>query len=159
VHGDPLKVLPNKPRGPKREGICTIEGCGLPVKQATLGLCGGHYQRWQKDGNVRANRPVQRRDGRSNAADYTRWKAMWSRCTNPNSQDYPDYGGRGIRVCDEWRDFRAYEAHVAALPHYGELGRSIDRIDNEGDYEPGNIRWATALEQVHNRRPQERHVA
>ena len=58
-----------------------------------------------------------------------------------------------VRVCKEWQDsFQAFYKYVSVLPHYGELGRSLDRIDNEGDYEPGNVRWATRHEQNTNKR-------
>lgn len=81
---------------------------------------------------------------------------MLKRCGNPNDREYLSYGGRGIRVCDGWYDYEDYFAHVSVLPHYGEPGRSLDRIDNDGDYEPGNVRWATASEQARNRRPHAR---
>ena len=59
----------------------------------------------------------------------------------------------GITVCDEWRNsFDAFYNHVSKLPHYGEEGRSIDRIDNDGNYEVGNVRWATRSEQNSNKR-------
>lgn len=81
------------------------------------------------------------------------WTAMNQRCFNQSNKSYPDYGGRGIAVCDEWRDsFEAFYDYVSKLPHFGEPGYSLDRINNEGNYEPGNIRWATRTEQSQNRR-------
>ena len=78
---------------------------------------------------------------------------MIQRCTNPNQIRFKDYGGRGIKVCDEWlNSFEAFYDHVSQLPHFGEEGYSLDRINNNGNYEPGNVRWATAAEQVKNRR-------
>ena len=78
---------------------------------------------------------------------------MKQRCHNPHNKRYNCYGGRGISICKEWeKSFKAYFEYVSKLPHYGEPGYSIDRINNDGNYEPGNVRWATAYEQVHNRR-------
>lgn len=78
---------------------------------------------------------------------------MLDRCTNPNLEGYSRYGGRGIRVCEEWeKDVTAFYGHVSQLPHCGERGYSLDRIDNDGNYEPGNVRWATMQEQGRNRR-------
>lgn len=80
---------------------------------------------------------------------YAAWSSMQQRCTNPARRDYPDYGGRGIRVCELWRDFRNFLADVGPRPS---PQHSLDRIDNDGNYEPGNVRWATAKEQRANRR-------
>lgn len=90
--------------------------------------------------------------GMSHSVEYQAWSAMRSRCLNPNHSNYPDYGGRGITVCDRWRDsFVAFYEDVGRRPP----GHSLDRIDNDGNYEPGNVRWATAQEQAMNRRPRE----
>ena len=78
---------------------------------------------------------------------------MKNRCFNPKSLKYKDYGGRGITVCEEWRnDFIKYYEYVSKLPHFNEKGYSIDRINDNGNYEPGNVRWATAKEQANNTR-------
>lgn len=84
---------------------------------------------------------------------YQVWGGMKNRCTNPNTENFAYWGGRGITVCNEWRhDFVAFHDHVSQLPHCGEKGRSLDRIDNSLGYQPGNVRWATAKEQGRNTR-------
>ena len=91
--------------------------------------------------------------GMKHTKDYYRWSSMKDRCHNPNCKGFKDYGGRGIKVCDEWyQDFQSYYDYVSKLPHYGEEGYSLDRIDNDGNYEPGNVRWATRRNQNLNRR-------
>jgi hypothetical protein len=82
--------------------------------------------------------------------EYDAWQAMKQRCSNPRLRTWKDYGGRGIRVCDEWRaSFFAFFDHIGPRPS---SKHSVDRIDVNGHYEPGNVRWATPLEQARNRR-------
>ena len=82
--------------------------------------------------------------------EYVAWKNMIDRCANPNRPDYKNYGGRGIEVCDRWRwSYEAFLADVGRRPH---PGLSLDRIDNDKGYFPGNVHWATPTEQVRNQR-------
>lgn len=88
--------------------------------------------------------------GATHTSEYKAWESAKARCFQPNHHGFKNYGGRGITMCEEWRnDFPAFLAHVGPRPH---PTYSIDRINNNGNYEPGNVRWATKTQQIHNRR-------
>ncbi len=87
--------------------------------------------------------------GMRHSPEYKSWGAMKTRCHNPRSKNYTRYGAKGITVCDEWRNsFEAFYAHVGPRPPH----TTIDRIDGTKGYEPGNVRWATLIEQARNRK-------
>jgi hypothetical protein len=85
---------------------------------------------------------------------YRSWAGMIQRCTNPKASGYHKYGGRGIRVCDRWKIFKNFLDDMGERP----IGKTIDRIDNNGNYEPSNCKWSTPYEQTHNQRPRKNAV-
>lgn len=99
----------------------------------------------------RVRRPGRWRDMPSGRPEYRAWLSMRARCHNPRHPDYGSYGGRGIAVCESWRG--SFEMFIAAVGPRPSAKHSIDRIDNDRGYKPGNVRWATAKEQSANRRP------
>ena len=82
---------------------------------------------------------------------YRTWANMLRRCENPQDHFYYRYGGRGITVCERWHDVKLFIADIESLLGFRPPGMTLDRKDNDGNYEPGNVRWATAAEQVANR--------
>lgn len=90
------------------------------------------------------------RHGLSDAPEYYVWQQMKQRCLNPNNVTYEHYGGRGIVVCEAWaKSFTTFLGYMGRRPSYR---HSIDRIDPDGNYEPGNVRWATSKVQNGNKR-------
>ena len=80
---------------------------------------------------------------------YNIWRSMRHRCLNPQRKDYPSYGGRGIQVCERWNDYRMFKIDMGTRPS---KKFSLDRINVDGNYEPGNCRWATQEQQNQNKR-------
>jgi hypothetical protein len=123
-------------RGPGLKAGKT-RSCGCLAKN-TAALNGKTYSRIH--GEARPNLTV----------EYKAWIAMKDRCCNPNCKAFRNYGSRGIAVCERW--LKSYPAFLADVGRRPSPQHSIDRINNDGNYEPGNVRWATKNQQNSNRR-------
>lgn len=117
-------------------------GCGNSVTVGGFNLRSGNT----KSCGCEQGGPVHRMIG---SKEHVAWVNMKQRCLNPNNPRYSSYGGRGITVCPEWMEFEAFYADMGDCPA---ANLSIDRINNDKGYEPGNCRWATASEQQRNKR-------
>jgi hypothetical protein len=122
---------------------CSIDDCDR--EEYCRGWCDMHYHRWYRNGTT--DRLLQDH-GMHKTPTYRSWADMLNRCENPRHKSYKDYGGRGIKVCNRWTWFLNFLNDMGIKPE----GKSLDRIDNDGNYEPSNCRWATPKEQSHNRR-------
>jgi hypothetical protein len=131
---------------------CIIATCKKDIANKTNALCWAHYMRKRRHGSPLAGRKSRELiiggNGRNHPL-YKTWDMMIQRCTNVNHPSYKRYGGRGIRVCDEWRQsFNAFALYMGPKPS---PSHTIDRIDHDGDYRPGNVRWSTRSTQAFNK--------
>lgn len=127
--------------------LCSFVGCS--TRHKAKGYCDNHYRKFQRWGDPFARSSHIRHGGRY-TPEYRAWLHMKQRCTNPKRREYPNYGGRGITVCEEWaNDYRVFLKDMGKRPT---PQHSLDRKDNSGNYEPSNCRWATPIEQNLNQR-------
>lgn len=133
---------------------CTVSGCTRT--HIAKGLCHTHYERRRSTGSVNAEKPFKLRrpehKGLRKHPMYDVWDCMLRRCLDPEDICYKNYGGRGITVCDRWMDLRNFISDMSPRPD----GYSLDRINNDGNYEPSNCQWASERQQSNNRRTNRR---
>jgi hypothetical protein len=174
-HGDPLgsrpRVVPNRlvPMEGRRFGLLTVQSrdvsrtgearwlcscdcggrivaTGSNLRRLLTGSCGCLRAETSRSNATKHGHAVPGRE----TPEYKAWNSAIQRCTNPNSKSYPHYGGRGIKVCERWR--HSFENFFADLGPRPSPTHSLDRYpDRKGDYEPGNVRWATQAQQSENR--------
>lgn len=129
---------------------CQVSTC-LKDSKKGYELCSAHLERKRLKGDVMANVPIKKLEnhGLTESPEYRSWDHAVQRTTNPQNDSYSQYGARGITICKEWLEsFTQFYEDMGPRP----AGTSLDRINNDGNYEPSNCRWATRLQQITNQR-------
>lgn len=134
---------------PSIQRVCSIENCERPIHSSKL--CNSHYLRKRRFGDPL--HPVMERKSSKKVIlesypEYIVWKGMRQRCNDKNNSHYIYYGAKGVSVCERWNTFSNFYEDMGPRPS---KKHSIDRIDANKDYEPGNCRWVTAHTQALNR--------
>lgn len=150
---DYLEVIgPSIIRGPRQRNYIPCRcRCGRTREIRLDALKGGHSVSCGFAGCRRSDisAKLRTKHGLSRVAEYKIWVEMHRRCNNPKAANYQNYGGRGIQICGRWS---IYENFLADVGHRPSREYSLDRVDNSLGYEPGNVKWATAIEQSANTR-------
>jgi len=148
--GQTLGRLTVLERAPSRGTMLTMWRCrcecGRVVDRHAKSLAKGFGLHCGCSPPSRKGRP--KTHGLTGTRTYGAWRAARERCHDPKNKKYADYGGRGIRFHEGWEDIQAFVAHIGLAPD----GAELDRIDCNGNYEPGNVRWASRKEQMRNTR-------
>lgn len=144
-----LTVIGPAPHKENRPAVLCRCVCGAETAVVRKELISGHNTSCgcQRVERMRQMGLRNRRHGESKGRVYNIWVGMRKRCESPDQDSYPQYGGRGISVCDRWQRFENFQADMGPRPPH----TSIDRINNDGNYEPGNCRWATRVQQQNNK--------
>jgi len=124
---------------------CSVKHCDTTSLHLIKEMCQKHYTRMHRNGTIKTERHMH---GLTNTPEYRVWSAMVQRCTNHKNKWYSYYGGRGIKVYKPWLIFDNFISDMGKRPLHG----TIDRIDNNGNYEPGNCSWVTQKAQSNNTR-------
>ena len=132
--------------------LCLCD-CGKTAIVSGTKLRTGYTQscgHWKQDGS---HHRTHGESAANETPEHRVWRAMLRRCRSPNATDFERYGARGIKVCERWHSYENFLADMGRRPSDE---HSIDRINNDGNYEPGNVKWSTRQEQAQNQRPRQR---